>query len=112
MKSYPYTDVTSEPYAELPGVSIRWAIGANVGAPNFYLRVIDVEPGSATGYHEHAWEHEVFVLQGKGKVRLADREVEIEKDMCVFVEPNEIHQFINVGDVTLRFICVIPKPED
>lgn len=102
--------VPAETYPGAKGVAIRWAIGENVDAPNFYLRVIDVAVGAATGWHQHAWEHEVFVLAGVGAARDSDGERPIESGSCVYVAPNELHQFINRGDEPLRFICVIPKP--
>jgi len=112
MQAYHYTEVPAEPFEGLPGISIRWAIGRNVGAPNFVARVIDVEPGAATGFHTHDWEHEVFVLEGQGNVRDAQGEAAVGPGSCVYVEPNEAHQFINTGDSTLRFLCIIPFPPE
>ena len=112
MKAYHYTDVPAEPAEGLPGVSLRWVIGKNVGAPNFVMRVIDVAPGKATEHHAHAWEHEVFVLEGQGRVRHAAGEVTIGPGSCVYVAPDEVHQFINVGNSVLRFICIIPRPRE
>ena len=112
MKAYHYTTVLSEPFEGTPGISIRWAMGRNVGAPNFVARVIDMEPGTATPYHTHAWEHEVFVLEGDGAVRDADDEAPIGSGYCVYVEPGEVHQFINRGESVLRIICIIPNPSE
>jgi len=28
---------------------------------------------------------------------------------CVFVAPNELHQFRNAGDTLLRIICIVPN---
>ena len=112
MKTYHYTKVVAEPAEGLPGVLMRWAIGKNVGAPNFVTRVIDVEPGAATSHHQHDWEHEVFVLEGEGSVRDAQGETPVGPGSCVYVEPNEIHQFINNSDRVLRFLCIIPYPPE
>jgi quercetin dioxygenase-like cupin family protein len=91
-------------------VAVRWAIGENVGAPNFILRVIDVQPGAATEYHTHAWEHEVLVLEGQGFVRDAQGETAIGPGSCIYIAPHELHQLINRAAVVLRFVCVIPRP--
>ena len=72
------------------------------------MRVFDVEPGASTPSHEHPWEHEVFILSGRGLVVGEQRETQIAKDSVVFVPPNEHHCFINDSQDTLRFICVIP----
>jgi quercetin dioxygenase-like cupin family protein len=111
MKAYHYGDVDAEPVQGNPDVRIRWIIGENVDAPNFYTRIIEVEPGEATEYHQHAWEHEVFVLDGEGTVHHANGKTLVGPGICVYVEPNEIHQFVNTGESLLRFICIIPKPE-
>ncbi len=106
MKVANYLD--TKPIQELPGVVMRKVIKVDDGAPNFCMRVIDVEPGSSTPSHEHPWEHEVYVLSGRGVVVGEERETQIAKDSVVFVPPNEHHCFINNGNEVLRFICVIP----
>jgi len=112
VKIFPFDKVPAQEYAGMQGVTIRWVMGANVDAPTAYMRVIEVEPGHATGYHEHHWEHQAFVLKGQGAVRQGEERTPIYEGTCVYIKPNEIHQFINTGDSVLRFICVIPKPED
>ncbi|NLX35445.1 MAG: cupin domain-containing protein [Chloroflexi bacterium] len=108
MKAFHYTEIEAQPTEGAPGASIRWAIGKNVGAPNFVTRVIEIEPGGATPYHQHPWEHEVFVLDGAGVVKTVDGETPISPRMCVYVSPDEEHQFRNTGDQVLRFLCIIP----
>jgi len=106
MKIAKYTD--TQPTVELPGVLKREVINAKDGAPNFCMRVFEVEPGSSTPSHSHDWEHEVFVLAGEGVVEGAGGRTTISPGSVIFVAPNEHHCFINAGDQTLRFICVIP----
>ena len=106
MKVSKYLD--AKPIHELPGVVKREVINADDGAPNFCMRVFEVEPASSTPAHSHPWEHEVYVLSGQGTVVSEDRETKIAKDSVVFVPPNEHHCFVNKGNETLRFICVIP----
>ncbi len=106
MKIGNYLD--TEPIKEKPGVVKREVINADDGAPNFCMRVFEVEPGSSTPYHSHNWEHEVFVLSGRGVVISEQGETQIAKDSVIFVPPDEHHCFVNNGDEVLRFICVIP----
>ncbi len=106
MKVTNYTD--TKPTKELPGVLKREVITARDGAPNFCMRVFEVEPGSSTPNHSHPWEHEVFVLWGKGVVRGEEGESEIGEGSVVFIAPNEQHCFINTGQTVLRFVCLIP----
>ncbi|MFO7917829.1 MAG: cupin domain-containing protein [Anaerolineae bacterium] len=112
MKIYHYETVPAETMEGLEGVSIRWAIGENVGTPNFVLRVIEVEPGAATPYHEHPWEHEAFILQGEATLRDAQGQTQAGPGTCVYVAPDEVHCFMNEGEEVLRFICVIPHPPE
>ena len=98
----------TKPIEEVPGAIKREVICADKGAPNFCMRVFDVEPGSSTPSHEHPWEHEVFILSGRGVVIGEQGETPIAKDSVVFIPPDEHHCFTNNGNEVLRFICVIP----
>ena len=106
MKVKHYLD--AEPIPELPGVVKREVISDKDGAPNFCMRVFDIQPGSSTPSHSHEWEHEVFVISGQGAVVGEQGETPIAKDNVVFVPPNEHHCFVNKGNEILRLICVIP----
>jgi len=101
-----YLDV--EPIQEMPGVIKREVITSDDGAPNFCMRVFEVEPGASTSSHSHPWEHEVFVLSGRGIVVSKERKTEITKDSVIFIAPDEHHCLVNAGNEPLRFICLIP----
>ena len=93
------------------GVWIRWLIGEDSGAPNFYLRLFEVEPGGHTPFHTHPFEHEVYILAGKGRINTADGARAIAGGTFAYVAPGEEHQFENTGADTLKFLCVIPREE-
>jgi quercetin dioxygenase-like cupin family protein len=103
-----YTDTEAEPVEGVPGVTIRWVISKQDGAPNFAMRVFEVQPGHGSPYHQHSWEHEVFILEGEGAVRREDGEEPVSAGSVVFVPGSLMHQFINRGQGVLRFICVVP----
>ena len=107
-----YTDVKLEKATEAEGVSLRVVIGEKEGAPNFVMRVVDLQPGASSPRDCHDWEHEVFVLSGKGRVYGGGEEVTLSPGYTVFVPPMEEHQFSNVGDEILRFVCLIPLLEE
>lgn len=90
------------------GATIRVLMGDNVGAPNFTTRHFELAPGGHTPFHTHPWEHEVFVLAGKGKARRKDGETEIGPGAFIFVPADEEHGFVNTGNETFSFLCVIP----
>jgi len=110
MKVVSYRDIDS--VEEVKGVSKREVITADDGAPLFVMRVFEVGPGSSTPSHSHAWEHEVFVLSGKGVIAGEEGATPIGKESVVFVLPSETHCFVNTGNEPLRFICVIPLQKE
>ena len=50
------------------GTTVRWLISGPEGAPTFAMRVFEVGPGGNTPFHEHEWEHEVYILEGEAEV--------------------------------------------
>jgi len=104
-ETIPQQDVTMD---GAQGCKIRLLIGEPDGAPHFAMRQFEVVPGGHTPYHQHPYEHEVFVLEGSGVVRQGEREFSIGPGSVVFVPANEIHQFRAVGDRPLKFLCLIP----
>jgi len=102
-----FRDVKAQPAVK--GVTMRVVIGPEEGAPFFNMRVFEVEPGHASPYHNHWWEHEVFVLSGQGVVKTEQGDVPIGHGSTVFVPGGEMHQFRNTGDDMLRFLCLVPQ---
>lgn len=106
-----YTDVKTEAINAdgAEGVTKRVLISGADGAPNFIMRQFAIEPGGNTPYHTHDWEHEVYVLSGKGQVRQSDGVRDLSAGSVVLVLPKEEHGFINSGAEPLVFLCSIPK---
>jgi quercetin dioxygenase-like cupin family protein len=93
---------------DIEGVNMKVLMSDKDGAPTYAMRVFDIQPGGHTAYHTHAWEHEVYVLEGKGIVRQGEKEHPLEKGSFVLVPPEEEHNFANTGAGVFRFICVVP----
>ena len=87
---------------------IRWLISKKDNAPNYAMRMFEVEPDGNTPFHTHAWEHEVFALEGNGLLVTEWGERPFKAWDVIFIDPNVKHQFKNVGDSILRFLCIIP----
>ncbi|MDI6874813.1 cupin domain-containing protein [Candidatus Solincola sp.] len=110
MKIVHYTEVPAEnPGAETRGVTIRWLISREDGAPNYYMRVFEISPGGYSPPHRHPWEHEVYILSGEGEVVGEEGAKPLRPGTAVFVPGDELHQFKNTGQQLLRFICTIPS---
>ncbi len=92
------------------GCRVRCLVGEPDGAPSFSMRQFEVAPGGNTPKHTHAYEHEVFVLEGAGVVLEGDVEHPLSPGSVIFVRPNELHQFRNTGSGPFKFICLIPHP--
>jgi quercetin dioxygenase-like cupin family protein len=89
---------------------MRCLIGPDDAAPSFSMRLFEVAPGGHTPKHTHAYEHEVFVLEGSGVVLEGEREHPLRPGSAVYVPPNQLHQFRNTGGGPLKFLCLIPHP--
>ena len=76
--------------------------------PNFVMRVFTVKPGGHTPRHTHPFEHEVFVLSGRGRA-VGNETLPMSPGDALYVPPNDPHCFENAGDDDLRIICVVPK---
>ena len=91
------------------GIGIRWLIAEKEGAPNFAMRVIELQPGVVFTPHQHPYEHEIYVLEGEGVVTNPEGDVDaMRPGVFVLVPPDEIHGYRNTGNQPLKFICVIP----
>jgi len=84
---------------------IRWLIKG----PNFALRYFRIKKGGYSPRHSHPYEHEVFVLNGKGRVFIDGNEKNFEKNYFIYVPPDKEHQFLNIGEEDLEFLCIIPN---
>lgn len=97
---------------EIKGVFKHVLVGPNDGAPNFIIRYFNVPVGKTTSYDQHPHEHGVVILHGKAKVQINENFYEVGPLDSLFISGNDIHQFTNIGDAPLGFICVIKKKPD
>jgi quercetin dioxygenase-like cupin family protein len=91
-----------------PGVSKQVLIGPADLVPTFVMRRFILKPGAATPWHQHNWEHEIFVMQGRGVVVAEKGKKQLKAGSVVFVPPHEMHQFKNAGKTTFAMLCLVP----
>jgi len=91
------------------GKSVWWLLSREIGTPNFEMRYFEVEKGIEGMEESHPFEHEIFVIKGKGVIKSGQHEVKIQEGDAIYVAPNELHQFFNLGEESLGFICIIPN---
>ena len=107
---FDYSSVGDEEVVEEGAVDVRvrWLIDRRIGADKFAMRMFELQPGGHTALHSHPWEHEVYVLEGRGVVLAGGKRHKVQAGTVVYIPPNEPHQFRNDGDTTLRMLCMIP----
>ena len=109
MKRLHYTDVPAEDVEQgAKGVKIRWLITESDDAKHFVMRHFEIAPGGHTPYHDHAWEHEVFILNGNGLLVSEAGEEPLRSGDVVFVPGGEKHNFRHAGQEPLCMLCLIP----
>lgn len=89
-------------------VKMRILIGPDEKAPNFHMRHFEVAVGGHTPHHAHDYEHEILVLKGRGVAKSEQGDRAIQAGDVVFVPAKEKHQFLNIGDEPLEFVCLVP----
>jgi quercetin dioxygenase-like cupin family protein len=87
-------------------------VGRADGAPNFAMRQFVVAPGGNTPRHSHDYEHEVFVVSGKGTIFLDGADRPVRGGDAIYVPADEEHQFRASPDEPLRFLCMVPMSRD
>jgi quercetin dioxygenase-like cupin family protein len=109
MKVFRYQSVEAKDADEgASKLKVRWLITKEMGAPNFAMRIFEMEPKGYSPSHSHPWEHEVFILEGEGIIVSAEGEKKFKAGDVVFILPNEKHQFKNNSAKTLKFLCLVP----
>jgi len=110
VKAFHYTEINAQKAGQgAENVTVRWVIDEKIGAPTFSMRVFEIQPGGHTPLHEHDWEHEVFILRGRGKVQGGMQQAEFGPGDVIFIPPGERHQFVNDGEEVVRLICCVPN---
>jgi quercetin dioxygenase-like cupin family protein len=105
-----YKDVELENPSEegIKDLKIRWLISKKDGANNFAMRLFEMKPGGYSPFHQHDWEHEVFILEGSGIAKNKESQVTFKTGDVFYIPPMEYHQLINNGKKILKFLCLIP----
>jgi quercetin dioxygenase-like cupin family protein len=86
-------------------VRVKYLLHKGVGAERIQFRLFTIDVGGYTPLERHEHEHEVYVLRGRGIVKSGGKEAIIESGSVVFIPRFEEHQFINIGNEPLQFLC-------
>jgi len=95
-------------------VRVQYLVDERHGSNRFALRQYTVEKGGHTPLDQHEYEHQVYVLKGRGLLRETEHSPVLRKlhqGDALFIPSNAVHQFINEGDEPFIFLCVKGNPK-
>jgi len=70
------------------------------------LKVLDIEPGDTSPFHEHSHAHQGIVLTGTGTLLLTGQRLPLAPSDVFSIAPNEPHALVNDGPDSLRVVCM------
>lgn len=86
-------------------------LGPEDGAPHFAMRRFRMEAGGGMPLHVNAVEHEQYVLRGRARLTLGDRQVEVGRDDVVLIPAGVPHDY-RVLEGPFEFLCLVPNLPD
>lgn len=91
------------------GASIKALISPKEGWKGHVMRVLELEEGGYSPKHEHPWPHINYILEGEGYVYLNGEKTSVKAGSYAYIPAGELHQFVNTGNSTFKFICIVPE---
>jgi quercetin dioxygenase-like cupin family protein len=90
-------------------VKVRVVFGPQDKAPTFAMRIFELAPGGHTPLHEHPFEHEILILEGRIGAVGPQGVRPVDVGDMLLVMPGETHQFKNLSSTQLaRMMCLVP----
>jgi uncharacterized cupin superfamily protein len=87
-------------------------LGKQLGAATLGARLWRLAPGQSSTRHRHAAQHELYVvLEGRGRVRVADDLLTLEPLSALYVEADTLRQVFNDTDADALWLVVGAPPE-
>jgi len=93
-------------------VKVQYLLHKEVGAKNLQLRLFKIDVKGYTPLEKHAHEHQVFILRGSALLRGTNQEIIVGPESVIFIPSFEEHQFQNIGDEPVEFLCTKETRED
>jgi quercetin dioxygenase-like cupin family protein len=86
-------------------------LGPGDGAPNFAMRRFVMGEGGGMPLHVNRVEHEQYVLAGRARVRIGERDHEVSRGSCLYIPAGVPHSYA-VLEAPFEFLCMVPNRED
>ena len=87
-----------------PGLTTRRILPP--AAAEATMDICEINAGASSAFHTHPWEHQVFVVAGQGAVTDGQSPIQFSAGDVVVIPADQPHQFINVGDSNVVFVCL------
>jgi quercetin dioxygenase-like cupin family protein len=88
-------------------------VGEGGESTAFHVRYFELAPGGFTTLEQHAHEHCVVVLRGRGQVHLGKEVHDLAFGDTVYVAPHAAHQFRNPSSSEpFGFLCIVDAQRD
>lgn len=88
------------------GVNSIGVVLKRVDLRAFSSRILRIEPGGHTAFHDHTREHVAVVLRGRCRVETKDSTQELREAMIVTIPSGEGHRFFNPGSDRLALLIL------
>lgn len=96
-------------HPSLKDVLMKVLVSPKEGWEGYVMRVFDVGVNGYTPKHAHPWPHINYIIEGEGEL-MVDHEINpIVAGSFAYVPSDTLHQFRNVGQKPLKFICIVPE---
>jgi len=97
--------------SQLPFVGMSHEfVGMDHGSVGISFFVVIGEPGRGTRLHKHDYDEVVYVMEGRSKWMVGDREREATTGDVLIFRAGEPHKFVNSGDGPLRQLDIHLNP--
>jgi mannose-6-phosphate isomerase-like protein (cupin superfamily) len=91
--------------------TVRATLGPHVGCTVLEQNVLELAPGGSAPRSSGGCEEVLFVLSGRGSLRLGDAEHALEPESGAYLAPGESYELRTSGNEPLRLVAVaIPDP--
>src|SRR4051794_14745762 len=95
----------------VPALTSRATLGPHVGCTVLEQTVLELAPGGCAPRSAGEREEVLFVLSGRGSLRLGGAEHALEPESGAYLAPGETYELRNGGGEPLRLVAVsIPDP--
>jgi quercetin dioxygenase-like cupin family protein len=107
----PSAEVDRKPVAAGSATETQVLLGPDDGVPNFAMRRFRMGEGGGMPRHTNTVEHEQFVLRGRARVGIGEREFEVGPEDVLYI-PAGVPHFYEVLEAPFEFLCMVPNSPD